>query len=54
MVYTAVWWRTPGEVLTGQYISMVRVYNCALVDEQNNNKNQYDGDHKYKQQHINQ
>ena len=25
MAYTAVWWRTPGEALTGQYISMVRV-----------------------------
>ena len=36
MAYTAVCWRIPGEVLTGQYISMVRVYNCALVDEQNN------------------
>ena len=25
MAYTAVWWRIPGEVLTEQYISMVRI-----------------------------
>ena len=39
MVYTAVWWRIPGEVLTEQYISMVRIithnycnkFNMTLV-----------------------
>ena len=31
MAYTAVWWRTPGDILTGQYISMVRIVHKNLM-----------------------
>jgi len=47
MAYTAVWWRIPGEVLTEQYISMVRVLQ---LDKHNNTTtkraHQTNGNHK--------